>query len=144
MKNYIITSNEYEIVKRRLNRLYDRRDRLKNNILNITSKLQDVVVSSNTNNDKMSNYVAELELVENEIAEREQEANDLKSDLDYMDSRISNIESIKEQVFVLFYIRGMKPKHIAPKIPCDLSTVYAKIREINKERQCSQKIQKIL
>lgn len=144
MKNYIITSNEYEIVKRRLDRLYDRREKLKNNILNITSKLQDVVVSSNNNNDKMGTYVAELELVENEIAIKEQEANDLKSDLDYMDSRISNIQDIKEQVFVMFYIKGMKPKHIAPRIPCDLSTVYAKIREIKAERQSSQKIQKIL
>lgn len=144
MKNYIITSNEYDIVKRRLDRLYDRREKLKNNILNVTSKLQDVVVSSNANNDKMGSYVAELELVENEIAEKELEAADLKSDLDYMNSRISNIKDIKEQVFVMFYIKGMKPKHIAPLIPCDLSTVYAKLREIKEERQSSQKIQKIL
>lgn len=142
MRNYIITSNEYDIVNRRLSRLYNRREQLKNNIHNITSKMKDVVVNGGVSIDKMSTYVAELELVENEIAVKEQEAADLKSDLDYINSRISDIEGIKEQVFVMYFIKGMKPKHIAPKIPCDLSTVYAKIREIKGERQCSQKIQK--
>lgn len=143
MKNYIITSNEYDIVNRRLKRLYERRTKLKNNIENITSKLKEVVVNTAVTDDKMSNYVAELEEVENEIKEKELEAAELKDDLDYMNNRISNIKDIKEQVFVMYYIKGMKPKHIAPLIPCDLSTVYAKIKEINVERQSSEKIRKI-
>ena len=143
MKNYIITSNEYDITIRRLERLYERRTKLKNNIHNITSKIKEVVVDAGFSNDKMSTYVAELEEVESEIKEKEIEAEQLKDDLDYMNSRISKINNIKEQVFVMYFIKGMKPKHIAPLIPCDLSTVYAKLREINTERQTSQKIQKI-
>lgn len=144
MKNYIITSNEYDIVNRRLKRLYERRTKLKNNITNITSKLKEVVVNTGITDDKMSTYVAELERVEEEILEKEQEVAELKDDLDYMNSRISNIKDIKEQVFVMYYIKGMKPKHIAPLIPCDLSTVYEKIRKIKEERQSSQKIRKLL
>lgn len=143
MKNYIITSNEYDITIRRLERLYERRTKLKNNIHNITSKLKEIVVNTSFSDDKMSSYVAELEEVENEIKEKELEAEQLKDDLDYMNSRISKINNIKEQVFVMYFIKGMKPKHIAPLIPCDLSTVYAKLREINRERQSAQKITKI-
>lgn len=142
MKNYIITSNEYDIVNRRLKRLYERRTKLKNNITNITSKLKEVVVNTGITDDKMSAYVAELEEVENEIIEKEEEAAQLKDDLDYMNSRISNIKDTKEQVFVMYFIKGMKVKHIAPLIPCDSSTVYAKIKEIKKERQSSEKIRK--
>lgn len=142
MKNYIITSNEYEIVTRRLKRLYDRKKRLKTDITNCTSKLKDIVVSSSLNNDKMINYVAALEEVEGEIKQLEKEALDLKDDLDYMNNRLSNINEIKEQIFVMYYIKGLEPKHIAPKIPCDISTVYKKIKEINKERKVAKKSQK--
>lgn len=142
MKNYITTSNEYDIVMRRLNRLKERRTKLKNDIENITSKIKDVVVNTGFSDDKMSSYVAELEEVENEIVEKEEEAEKLKSDLDYMDSRISNIKNTKEQVFVMHFIRGMQPKHIALQLPCDISTVYKKIREINKEREVAKKSQK--
>jgi len=143
MKNYITTSNEYDIVMRRLNRLKERKTKLKNDIENITSKIKDVVVNTGFSDDKMSSYVAELEEVEKEIEEKEEEAEKLKSDLDYMDSRISNIKNTKEQVFVMHFIRGMQPKQIALQLPCDISTVYKKIREINKEREMAKKSQKI-
>lgn len=141
MKDYITTSNEYDIVKRRLNRLYKKREKLINDIHNITSKIKEVVVNTGFSDDKMSSYVAELEQVENDIREKELEVSELKDDLDYMDSRISNIKNIKEQVFVMHFIRGMQPKHIALQIPCDISTVYKKIREINKEREVAKKNQ---
>ena len=140
MKNYLITSNEYDIVNRRLKRLYAKKEKLINQINNITSTLKEVVVNGGINDDKMSTYVAELEQIEIEIREKEIEAEELKDDLEYMDSRISNIKNIKEQVFVMYFIKGMKVKHIAPIIPCDISTVYAKIKEINTERQNAEKI----
>lgn len=142
MKNYIITSNEYDIINKRLERLYERRTRLKTNITKTTSTLKEVVTFGGDNQDKMTDYVIRLQEVEEEIKVLEEEARQLKEDLKYMDSRLSNIQDIKEQVFVMFYIRGMKPKHIAPRIPCDLSTVYAKLREIKKECRCSEKIPK--
>ena len=141
MKNYITTSSEYDIVIRRLNRLYDRKEKLIDNIHKITSQLKDVVVNTGFTNDKMSIYVAELEEIENEIKEKEIEAKELKEDLEYMDSRLSNIEDTKEQVFVKYFIKGMKPKHIAPSIPRDISTVYKKIKEINEERKVAKQIQ---
>lgn len=142
MKNYIITSNELDIVNRRIKRLKEKKDRLKENITSCTSKLKDVVSFGGTTDDKLSNYVAELEEVEKEIKELEEEATKLKGDLDYMDSRLSNINEIKEQVFVMYFIRGMKPLQIAPKIPCGKSSVYRYIDEINKERSSWEKIRK--
>ncbi|MBP3920792.1 MAG: hypothetical protein J6D28_04430 [Bacilli bacterium] len=143
MKNYIITSNELDIVNRRLNRLYERKEALKNNMTNCTSHLKEVVSSGGVPEDKMTNYVAELEEIEIEIKELEEQATQLKDDLEYMDSRISNINEIKEQVFVMYFIRGLKPLQIAPKIPCGKSSVYRYIDEINKERASWEKIRKI-
>lgn len=139
MKNYIITSSEYDIVNRRLQRLKEKKERLKNNITSCTSTIKEVVSFGGTTNDKMTNYVAELEEIEKEIQELEGEATKLKSDLDYMDSRLSNINEIKEQVFVMYFIRGLKPLQIAPKIPCGKSSVYRYIDEINKERASWEK-----
>lgn len=144
MKNYIITSSEYDITKRRLNRLYERKERLKLNITRVTpQQLSENSIHSNIFEDKMANYVAELEEIEEEIKELEEEAAQLKDDLDYMENRISNINEIKEQVFTRYFIKGEKPLEIAPKIPCGKSSVYRYIDEINKERASWEKIRKI-
>lgn len=143
MKSYIITSNEYDIVNRRLNRLYDRKTKLYNNITSCTSKPKEVLTNGGVVSDKMTDYVAEMEEVDKEIKDLEEQAAKLRDDLDYMDSRLSNINEIKEQVFVKYFIKGMKPKDIAPKIPCGKSSVYRYIDEINKERASWEKIRKI-
>lgn len=142
MKDYITTSNEYDIVTRRLKRLYAKKEKLEIQITNITSTIKEVVVNGGTSDDKMSSYVAEKEQIEIEIREKEIEAAELKDDLEYMDSRLSNINELKEQIFVMYFIRGMKVKDIALKAYCDISTVYKKIKEINKERELAKKIQK--
>lgn len=142
MKNYIITQCEYDTTMKRLERLYERRINLKNKMTNCTSTLKDVVSFGNATEDKMTNYVAALEEIEEEIKELEAEAYNLKTDLNYMDSRISNINEIKEQIFVMYFIKGMKPLQIAPKIPCGKSSVYRYIHEINKERASWEKIRK--
>ena len=135
MKNYIITSNEYDIVNRRLNRLYERKQKVKDQITNCTSHLKEVVSTGGITEDKMSNYVISLEEIENEISELEEQATLLKEDLDYMNSRIKSINEIKEQVFVHYFIKGLKPVQIAPLIPCGKSSVYRYISEIEKERK---------
>lgn len=135
MKNYIITSNEYDIVNRRLNRLYERKQKVKEQITNCTSHLKEVVSTGGIAEDKMSNYVISLEEIENEILELEEQAALLKEDLDYMNSRIKSINEIKEQVFVHYFIKGLKPVQIAPLIPCGKSSVYRYISEIEKERK---------
>ena len=142
MKSYIITSNEYDIVNRRLNRLYDRKTKLYNNITSCTSKPKEVLTNGGVVSDKMTDYVAEMEDVDKEIKDLEEQAAKLRDDLDYMDSRLSNINELKEQIFVMYFIKGMKVKEIAPKVYCDISTVYKKIREINKERELAKKDQK--
>ena len=143
MKNYIITSNELEIVNRRLYRLNVRKTNLYNNITSCTSKPKEVVTNGGVVSDKMTNYVAEMEEIEREIKELEEQAVQLNSDLEYMDSRLSNINEIKEQVFVLYFIRGLKPLQIAPKIPCGKSSVYRYIDEINRDKASWEKIRKI-
>lgn len=135
MKNYIITSSEYDIINRRLKRLYTRKEKIELALTDTTSKLKETAVSSGFNDDKIGTYIAELNEIEEEIEELEEQAKELKADLDYMDSRLSNINEIKEQVFVMHFIRGMKPKEIAPKIPCGKSSVYRYINEIEQERK---------
>ena len=139
MKNYITTSNELDIICRRLKRLYARREKVQAALTNTTGKLKDVVVSGGTNNDKIGNYIAELDEITVEIKELEEESAILKDDLDYMENRLSNINEIKEQVFTRYFIKGEKPLEIAPKIPCGKTTVYRYINEINAERASWEK-----
>lgn len=139
MKNYITTSNELDIICRRLKRLYARREKVQAALTNTTGKLKDVVVSGGTNNDKIGNYIAELDEINVEIKELEEESAILKDDLDYMENRLSNINEIKEQVFTRYFIKGEKPLEIAPKIPCGKTTVYKYINEINEERASWEK-----
>lgn len=139
MKNYITTSNELDIICRRLKRLYVRREKVQAALTNTTGKLKDVVVSGGTNNDKIGNYIAELDEINVEIKELEEESAILKDDLDYMENRLSNINEIKEQVFTRYFIKGEKPLEIAPKIPCGKTTVYKYINEINEERASWEK-----
>lgn len=139
MKNYITTSNELDIICRRLKRLYARREKVQAALTNTTGKLKDVVVSGGTNNDKIGNYIAELDEIAVEIKELEEESAILKDDLDYMENRLSNINEIKEQVFTRYFIKGEKPLEIAPKIPCGKTTVYRYINEINAERASWEK-----
>lgn len=139
MKNYITTSNELDIICRRLKRLYVRREKVQAALTNTTGKLKDVVVSGGTNNDKIGNYIAELDEINVEIKELEEESAILKDDLDYMENRLSNINEIKEQVFTRYFIKGEKPLEIAPKIPCGKTTVYRYINEINAERASWEK-----
>lgn len=139
MKNYITTSNELDIICRRLKRLYVRREKVQAALTNTTGKLKDVVVSGGTNNDKIGNYIAELDEINVEIKELEEESAILKDDLDYMENRLSNINEIKEQVFTRYFIKGEKPLEIATKIPCGKTTVYRYINEINAERASWEK-----
>ena len=143
MKNYIITQCEYDTTMKRLERLYERRIKLKNKMTNCTSALKQVATFGNATEDTMTNYVAALEEIEEEIKELEAEAYNLKTDLNYMENRIININEIKEQVFTRYFIKGEKPLEIAPKIPCGKSSVYRYIDEINKERASWEKIRKI-
>ena len=57
MKNYIITQCEYDTTMKRLERLYERRIKLKNKMTNCTSALKQVATFGNATEDKMTNYV---------------------------------------------------------------------------------------
>lgn len=143
MKNYIITSSEYDIVIRRINRINEKKERLKTTITRITSQqLSEDPIHSSILEDKMANYVAELEEIELEIKELEEEAAKLKSDLDYMESRLTNIKEIKEKVFVFHFIKGLTPLQTAFSVPCGKSTVYRYIDEIKQERATWEKKRK--
>lgn len=143
MKNYLITLNDYEIVQRRLNRLYENKTRFQEQICKVTGVIKEVLVSGGVPSDKMTEYVSKIEEIDLEINELKQDSDKLKEDLDYMQERLSNIRDIKEQIFVMYFIKGMEVRNIAYRIPCDQSTVYRYIRQINKEKaKLAKKYQK--
>ena len=143
MKNYMITSNEHDIAKRRLNRLKDRKEKLKSAINKITSTLQTIVADGGELEDKMSKYMADLEEVEADIKELEAEVKELRSDLDFMVNKIYDIKEIKYKVFYWCFINNKAPLKAAKLVPCGKSTIYRYIDEINEDRKSWEKTGKL-
>lgn len=143
MRNYYLQQNDLVIAEARLNTLKSKLKRLDDKITSCTSRLKEVVVSGGSENDKLDRYLIEKEEVLEEIAEITNYIKQIKSNLKQMENALREMHEIQEEVFVMFHIEGLKPKQIARKIPCDISTVYKHLKEINKIISTRQKNRKI-
>lgn len=143
MRNYYLQKNDLVIAEARLNTLKSKLKRLEDKITSCTSKMKDVVVSGGTDSDKMDKYIIDKEEVLSEIKELEEDIIQMKKDLKVMETILREMHGIEEEIFVMFHIDGLKQKQIAKKIPCDLSTVYKYLKQINRKISSRQKNQKI-
>lgn len=132
MKNYHLQQIEIIVAYMRLDTLEEKKKMLADMITSCTSKMKDGVFDSSFSNDKMDKYLIEIEEIDEEIAIKKKEIEMLEINLKKMESALRGLKGTEERIFVLRYIDGLKPKEIAPKIPCDISTVYRYLEKINK------------
>lgn len=133
MKNYYVQLSELRIAETRLETLKEKKGMLETKITNITSKLQEVAIHTNSTNDKMTDYVIKCEEINKQIDEVEEEIRILKKGLHNMDEILKNISGIEERIFRLYYIENKNPTQISFIIPCSRETVYRYLRKINKK-----------
>lgn len=143
MRNYYLQQNDLVIAEARLNTLKSMLKRLEEKITNCTSQMKEVMVSGGFENDKMGKYLEQKENILEEIQEKEDEIKQIKKNLKVMETALRKMHGIEEEIFVMFHIDGLKQKQIARKIPCDISTVYKYLKQINRKILTRQKNQKI-
>lgn len=132
MKNYFTQLTEINIAYMRLETLEEKKKILKDIITSCTSKIKDNASSGSFSNDKFDKYLIKLEEIEEDIRLTKEEISILEFNLKKMEGALRGLKGIEERIFTLKYIDGLTPKEIAPKIPCDISTVYRYIDKINK------------
>lgn len=132
MKNYFTQLTEINIAYMRLETLEEKKKILKDIITSCTSKIKDNISSGSFSNDKFDKYLIKLEEIEEDIRLTKEEISILEFNLKKMEGALRGLKGIEERIFTLKYIDGLTPKEIAPKIPCDISTVYRYIDKINK------------
>lgn len=135
MKNYYTTLAELNIAKSRLVTLEERKDLFMTMATKTTASIKENVSNNNKNNDKALNYVIQCEKIEQEMKELKQEIKILQIAVDKMDNYLSSIKhntDLEKQVFILYYKENKKPEEIANRLPCGISTVYRKLKKINK------------
>lgn len=132
MKNYFTQLTEVNIAYMRLETLEEKKKILEDIITSCTSKMKDNISNGSFSNDKYDKYLIKLEEIEEEIELTKKEIEVLEFNLKRMACALRGLKGIEERIFTLKYIDGLTPKEIAPKIPCDISTVYRYIDRINK------------
>ena len=133
MKNYYVQLSELRVAETRLETLKEKKVMLEARITSTTSQLKEVTVHSNSNNDKMTEYVIECERLNKQIEEMEEEVGILRKGVKKMDDFIKNISGIEERIFRLYYIENKNPTQISFIIPCDRKTVYRYLKKLKEK-----------
>ena len=133
MRNYFNQIRELEVAEARLYTLVERKERLKNKMVSCTNKLKDVVAFTNVTNDKMTNYLIQLEEIDEEIKELQTDICSLRENLEKMNIVFSQYNDIESKIFILRYKEKLKVKEIARIINYSIPRIYQYLEEINKK-----------
>ena len=132
MKDYYYQLGEIRIAERRRNTLIEKKLLLETRITKTTSSLKEVVSFGTGSNDKLTRYVAELEIIEKELAEVEEKLAILRKNFHEMESAMKHLIGIEERIFRLYYIERKNPIQISMILGCGKTTVYRYLGEIKK------------
>lgn len=137
MKDYYKINNEIIICNSTINRLKRKKERLFAKAISTTSHLQQDITSGGSPENAIESYVQRLiDEVENELTEKEEELKELLLSKQKIEEALKKIAENKnndlERIFVYKYIDGKNIKEIARLMPCDLSTVYRKLKQIKR------------
>lgn len=133
MRNYFIQLQELKTFEARLHTLIERKIRLKNKIKKCTRELKDDPSSSNFTNDKMTNYLIQLEELEEEILYYEQEICTLTQDLNMMEYALMEVKDTEHEIFLLKYKDNLKIEEIAKRKHYSSGRIYQYLDKINKK-----------
>lgn len=139
MKPYYDQLSELRIAETRLKSLQDKKKMLEERITGTTSRLKEVAIFGNGNNDKMTDYVMRCEELNKQIEEVKEEVRILKNGLCEMDDIIKNISGMEERIFRLKYIENKTVTQISYIIPCGEATVYRYLSKIKEAVKIDKK-----
>ena len=135
MKDYYTITQEIIICEASIRRLQKQKEKLFLKATKTTSQIKEDITSGGKKQNAIEVYVQKLiDKVEKDLAEKETELKELLLSKGKIEEALRNIAKNKnndlERIFVYKYIEGKNNKQIAELMPCDLSTVYRKIKEI--------------
>jgi DNA-directed RNA polymerase specialized sigma24 family protein len=137
MKDYYKINNEIIICNTTIRHLRKKRERLFARATNTTSQLKQDITSGGSPGNAIELYVQKLiDEVETELTEKLEELKELLLSKQKIKEALKKIAENKnndlERIFVYKYIDGKSEKEIARLMPCDLSTVYRKLKQIKR------------
>ena len=133
MKNYYQQLTELRVAEARLKTLQEKKILLETQATKTTSSIKEVVAFGGGVSNKPLIYVELCEEIDKQIIELEKEVEILKKGLQEMDDILKNISGTEERIFRLYFAENKTPTQISFIIPCDRSTVYRYIKEINRK-----------
>lgn len=137
MKDYYTTVQEIKICEATIRRLKRKKEKLFLKATKTTGQIKEDVTNGGKSVNSIELYVQKLiDEVESELTEKEEELKELLVSKRKIEEALRNIAKNKnndlERIFVYFYIEGKDKKQISKLMPCDLSTVYRKLKEIKR------------
>ncbi len=158
IRTYTNTKCELEMAKARLSLLMDKKEKLYAKYFPVTQKLKDDVIKGGVkDNDKMAQYVHELNEVDigtgrslaEEIDYQRGIVDNIKYHLDIMDDSLSKMRGIEYSLFYEIVVNGVRiskaVSNVAEHYGVDDSTVwkhhYKKIKKDIKKLKCPVKVQ---
>ena len=137
MRDYYTTTQEIKICETTIRKLQRKKEKLFLKATKTTSQLKEDITSGGQSTNAIELYVQKLiDEVENELKEKEEELKELLLSRGKIEEALKEIAKNKnndlERIFVYFYIEGKDKKQISKLMPCDLSTVYRKLKEIKR------------
>lgn len=137
MKDYYTINQEIIICNSTIKHLRRKRERLFARATKVTSQLKQDITSGGSPENAIELYVQRLiDDVENELTEKEEELKELLLSKEKIEEALRKIAKNKnndlERIFVYKYLDGKSEKEIAKLMPCDLSTVYRKMKQIKR------------
>lgn len=137
MKDYYTINYEIIICNSTIKHLERKREKLFARATNTTSQLKQDITSGGSSENAIESYVQRLiDEVENELTEKEEELKELLLSKQKIEEALRKIAENKnndlERIFVYKFLDGKSEKEIAKLMPCDLSTVYRKIKQIKR------------
>lgn len=135
MRDYYTITQEIKICEATIRRLQRKKEKLFSTATKTTGQLKEDITSGGQSTNTIELYVQKLiDEVESDLLEKEEELKELLLSKGKIEEALRNIAKNKnndlERIFVYKYIEGKSNKQISKLMPCDLSTVYRKIKHI--------------
>lgn len=133
MIDYYDTKLEIDIKKNRIRALNRQKESVKNSVMKLTSQIKEVVVFTGTNADRMTQYLIDIEEIEQKIADKEAELKELEETLKEMETALRKMKGEEVKIFCLRFIDKKRVTEIANILNYDRTSIYNKINKIKEK-----------
>lgn len=133
MIDYYDTKLEIDIKKNRIRALNRQKESVKNSVMKLTSEIKEVVVFTGNNADRMTQYLIDIEEIEQKIKDKEAELKELEDALNEMENALRKMKDEEVKIFCLRFIDKKRVTEIARLMDYDRTSIYNKINKIKEK-----------